>query len=237
MTLQMYTSLSGESPIATIILSSNCPARPTKGIPCASSSDPGASPTMHSPAIGFPRKNTVLVRVLDKPHRVHARTCSSRTSSLCFLASSSSGGGSSVVGTAGASTRKEDDGCSPAEAMWTTGPVLSTVAWIGVGECASGGELDGANGVVDSGTIGVKAGDGAGRRGSPLAPVSDCHSTCARSIPTMDRSSSWGSSNMPEVLPDVWASVQWSGLRIPATGLSIPPLVLEVRRTNRGATG
>ena len=45
-------------PMAASIRSNNCPARPTKGLPCMSSSRPGASPMIITRAAGLPSKKT-----------------------------------------------------------------------------------------------------------------------------------------------------------------------------------
>src|ERR1700722_8591901 len=60
--------------MAPIIRSSSCPARPTKGRPCSSSSAPGASPTKHRRASGLPRAKTVWIRVVASPHLVQPET-------------------------------------------------------------------------------------------------------------------------------------------------------------------
>src|SRR5215831_11725017 len=67
-------------PRAASMLSSNRPAWPTKGSPLASSSAPGASPTKSHCACASPTPGTDLLRVLHKPHAVHAST--SRAKSL-----------------------------------------------------------------------------------------------------------------------------------------------------------
>jgi hypothetical protein len=67
-TLQIYTPFSRERLMAARILSSNFPARPTKGSPFKSSFSPGASPTRIRDALGSPTPNTKLVR--DRP-RAH----------------------------------------------------------------------------------------------------------------------------------------------------------------------
>ncbi len=61
-TLAMYTSARDKA-IASIILVSNWPAKPTKGSPCRSSSAPGASPTNINSASGFPTPKTTGGRV------------------------------------------------------------------------------------------------------------------------------------------------------------------------------
>src|SRR5215831_14462493 len=59
-------------PIASIILVNNCPARPTNGLPWASSSAPGASPTNIRRAFPFPCVFTTWVRPSHKPQRVQS---------------------------------------------------------------------------------------------------------------------------------------------------------------------
>ena len=54
--------LARESPVAWIIFVSNCPALPTNGSPCSSSSAPGASPTNISGASMLPTPNTTFLR-------------------------------------------------------------------------------------------------------------------------------------------------------------------------------
>ena len=49
---------------------SSCPARPTNGMPCLSSSAPGPSPTNIRSAAGSPTPNTTWVRVSASGHRV-----------------------------------------------------------------------------------------------------------------------------------------------------------------------
>ncbi len=73
--LQIKTSLLFR-PIALIILSSSCPALPTKGLPWASSSAPGASPTKTILASGFPSPETGFVLVEARSHFLHFATCS-----------------------------------------------------------------------------------------------------------------------------------------------------------------
>src|SRR5271155_5807289 len=74
MTLQMWTSSSGESPSSRSIPSRYCPARPPRGLPSASSSAPGASPTRQMAASGLPRAKTVRWRVLASGHAVQPAT-------------------------------------------------------------------------------------------------------------------------------------------------------------------
>src|SRR5437016_2406140 len=48
--------------VFSIIWVSSCPARPTNGMPCASSSAPGPSPTKTSGDSGLPTPKTILLR-------------------------------------------------------------------------------------------------------------------------------------------------------------------------------
>ena len=68
--LATYTSLRC-SEIEDSRLSNRFPARPTNGIPCLSSCDPGASPMKIMCAVSAPDPMTTLVRVLDNRHFVH----------------------------------------------------------------------------------------------------------------------------------------------------------------------
>ncbi len=61
--------------IASRIFVSNCPARPTNGIPCASSSAPGASPITIRSALGLPTPKTNFVRVFPRPHFKQLQIC------------------------------------------------------------------------------------------------------------------------------------------------------------------
>ena len=68
---------SRDSPIAPMILVRSSPARPTNGLPCLSSSAPGASPTNISSAFGFPTPKTVCVRKAARcSHLAQVRTAS-----------------------------------------------------------------------------------------------------------------------------------------------------------------
>ena len=65
-----------------MIFVSSCPARPTKGMPLASSSAPGASPKNTSRASGRPVPKTVCVRpAASSAHRMQAATSARKTSS------------------------------------------------------------------------------------------------------------------------------------------------------------
>src|ERR1035441_812662 len=55
--------------VPSIIWVSNCPARPTNGMPCASSSAPGPSPTKTSGDCGLPTPKTILLRPSDRRQR------------------------------------------------------------------------------------------------------------------------------------------------------------------------
>ena len=69
----MYTLLRESFMPRSIISVKSLPARPTKGVPCASSSAPGASPRKTKRAVGLPSAKTVCVRVdASSVQRVHA---------------------------------------------------------------------------------------------------------------------------------------------------------------------
>src|SRR5450756_2905743 len=59
---------------SSIIFVRSCPARPTNGTPCASSSAPGASPTNMIRAAGDPSAKTVCLRVLHRRHVTQEET-------------------------------------------------------------------------------------------------------------------------------------------------------------------
>ena len=61
-------------PISSSSLFSSCPARPTNGRPCRSSSAPGASPTKISSASALPEPKTTLVRSACNGQRVQPAT-------------------------------------------------------------------------------------------------------------------------------------------------------------------
>jgi len=63
-----------------MILVRSCPASPTKGSPCRSSSRPGPSPTKTNLACGFPDPKTICVRVECNLH-LRQSPSSSRTAS------------------------------------------------------------------------------------------------------------------------------------------------------------
>ena len=71
----------GDRPMASIICVSSCPARPTKGSPCKSSSWPGPSPTNISSAWGLPAPKTILLRWRCSLQRVQSpRSLQTRSS-------------------------------------------------------------------------------------------------------------------------------------------------------------
>ena len=88
-TLAMYTS-SRRSPMAAIMLLSSCPARPTKGSPCSSSSAPGPSPINMISARGFPTPKTMFLRPRLRPQRVQS-PMSSRMARSAVTASPAGG--------------------------------------------------------------------------------------------------------------------------------------------------
>ena len=59
---------------SSIILVRSCPARPTNGTPCRSSSAPGASPMNMIRASGEPSEKTVCLRVLHRRHVTQEET-------------------------------------------------------------------------------------------------------------------------------------------------------------------
>ena len=61
------------SSMALSILSSSCPARPTNGKPCRSSSSPGPSPIIITSGFSAPIPGTVLLRVEASLQAVHER--------------------------------------------------------------------------------------------------------------------------------------------------------------------
>src|SRR5690349_1259728 len=79
-TFVMYTS-ARLRPMRARRVSSSLPAGPTKGSPCRSSLNPGASPTIITSAGQGPTPGTACVRVACRPHLVQARTSACRTSS------------------------------------------------------------------------------------------------------------------------------------------------------------
>ena len=64
-----------------MILSNNCPALPTNGLPCVSSSAPGASPTNIMRADVLPSPGTAFLRSEPSSHLRHLRVCSAISSS------------------------------------------------------------------------------------------------------------------------------------------------------------
>lgn len=71
------------NPQAIRILSSNCPDNPTKGLPCISSSLPGASPISIIPACGLPSPKITLFLVKERSHFVQLRTLFLSDSIFC----------------------------------------------------------------------------------------------------------------------------------------------------------
>ena len=78
----MKTS-SRANPSARIIALSSCPARPTNGSPCRSSSMPGASPMNIQRALRLPTPKTVCVRVECSVQRSQAATAARSSSQSC----------------------------------------------------------------------------------------------------------------------------------------------------------
>src|SRR5258708_11816815 len=145
--------------------SRSCPARPTKGSPCSSSSAAGASPTKHREESGLPREKTVCVRVVEREQRVQEETSRAR-----------------------AGRRR-----------WRSGVVAGAGAGAGGGEGAVAGVVAGAGGgegavaVVVAGAGAVAVAPPAFLLGNPVAPVSFCHSTYARTEAAISASSFLGS--------------------------------------------
>ena len=83
----------------SIICVSSCPARPTKGSPCASSSAPGPSPTNTSRACSFPEPNTIFDLCSHSRQRRQSPISSWILSSV---SSTGASGGSATSGTDGA---------------------------------------------------------------------------------------------------------------------------------------
>ncbi len=86
-----------------MILVSSCPAFPTNGSPCKSSSSPGASPTNISSASGLPTPKTTCVRVAARcGHRVQTkRGTAHRGQLLRFARSSGTGMGAKSIDAGG----------------------------------------------------------------------------------------------------------------------------------------
>lgn len=74
------------TPASRSAQSSSCPAAPTNGTPCASSSAPGASPIKTSLALAEPDPKTMRLRVRESRHSQHPshceRTCASFADTL-----------------------------------------------------------------------------------------------------------------------------------------------------------
>ena len=82
--LEIYTD-DRSSPIDDNILSNNCPLTPTKGLPCRSSSAPGASPTNITLAFSFPSEKTRLVAVFFNEQPSYSDTANRSSSKLVIL--------------------------------------------------------------------------------------------------------------------------------------------------------
>src|SRR3954471_20094719 len=76
----MYTC-SRSRPIPASRLSSSLPAWPTKGLPCWSSWNPGASPTNIRSALGSPTPKTTWVRPSASRHLVQPATSAAKAAS------------------------------------------------------------------------------------------------------------------------------------------------------------
>src|SRR5688572_655215 len=87
--------------IASIILVSSSPARPTKGRPVSSSVWPGPSPTNMSRASGFPSPGTVRVRPWQRKHLRHPAIVAATSSSVLQGEGASSSAGTTMPGTVG----------------------------------------------------------------------------------------------------------------------------------------
>jgi hypothetical protein len=101
--LAMYT-VSRVSPIVWMILVSNCPALPTNGSPCASSSAPGASPTNINSASILPTPNTTFFRELAKWGHFTQANARARSSAKAALRASEVSSGNETLGAAGTLT-------------------------------------------------------------------------------------------------------------------------------------
>src|SRR5690606_1780334 len=166
--LQTYTS-SRASPIAAIMRSRSCPAAPTNGKPCASSSAPGPSPTKHTPELPVPRANTVCFRPAWSAQRSHPRTVSASTSSARRRSAGSVGTWSGAV------------------AVTAPGPVEARLAGArGATGRGAGGSSTTLGGAASSGSLTTSPPD------IPKAKLARCHSSCARKPRTRSRSSSTG---------------------------------------------
>ena len=71
--------------MASRILVRSFPDRPTKGMPCLSSSAPGPSPMSMMEGDGFPFPGTVLVRSWHNPHFLHRWICLASDSRVVAL--------------------------------------------------------------------------------------------------------------------------------------------------------
>ena len=77
----------------SIIRVSICPDRPTKGMPWASSSAPGASPMKTRSASGLPAPKTWFILPAPSPQRRQPSTAAARTSSVISAFGSKGRGG------------------------------------------------------------------------------------------------------------------------------------------------
>src|SRR5690606_20413589 len=166
--LQTYTS-SRASPIAAIMRSRSCPAAPTNGKPCASSSAPGPSPTKHTPELPVPRANTVCFRPAWSAQRSHPRTVSASTSSARRRSAGSVGTWSGAV------------------AVTAPGPVEARLAGArGATGRGAGGSSTTLGGAASSGSLTTSPPD------IPKAKLARRHSSCARKPRTRSGRSSTG---------------------------------------------
>ena len=136
----MYTS-SLVNPTAASIFVRSCPARPTNGSPCRSSSRPGASPMKTIFADREPLPKTVRVRPSQSPHRRQEATSRSRESRSAASGSNRSAGAGSpkseLWGAAALSREKRIDRSSP---EGEAGEVTTGIPPGGAGGAADPGE-------------------------------------------------------------------------------------------------
>src|SRR5262252_1622321 len=93
-----------------MIFVSNCPALPTNGSPCSSSSAPGASPTNIILASGLPTPNTTVFRELARCGHLRQASAFSRRAAKAALRASGGRPGCGIVAGEPASAR---DGSGP----------------------------------------------------------------------------------------------------------------------------
>src|SRR4030095_14798093 len=101
------------------ILVRSCPARPTKGLPCLSSSSPGPSPTTMSPARGLPEPKAIVVRLRQSLQRMQPWSASCGASRA--LAASIGGG-------AGAESALRGSSVTPRSRWWRSVPARARSA-------------------------------------------------------------------------------------------------------------